>query len=76
MTLLACEHVPISVPSGEQIDCPGVEQEPVEAPGEAVLEDGAAPELDALLPPEGAGEAAAEATIEEEGATAGAGAPD
>lgn len=76
MTLSACEQVPISVPSGEQIDCPGVEQKPVEAPVEAVLEDGAAPELDALLSPEGASEADAEATIEGEGATAGAGAPD
>lgn len=58
------------------MDCPGVEQEPVEAPVEAMLADGAAPELepDTLPPAEEALSAAGEATDEGEGATAGAGA--
>jgi len=62
-TFLACEHIPTSAPSGEQIDCPGVEQELVEAPVEAVFED--APEPETLLSGEGAGDATTGATAEE-----------
>ena len=61
ITFLACEHIPTLAPSGEQIDCPGVVQELVEAPVEAVLEDGTAPESELLLSRDGAGDATAEA---------------
>lgn len=80
-------HVPICNPSGEQIDWPGVVQEPVEEPVEAAPEAaaGAALELDELSTgaaavPEGAAAAAdgdgategAAAATEGEAATAGA----
>ena len=64
ITFLACEHIPTSAPSGEQIDCPGVVQELLEAPVEAVLEDGAAPESELLLSRDGAGDAITGATAE------------
>lgn len=51
VTVLAWEQVPISVLSGEQIDCPGVEQGLVVAPDEAEPDEvGAALEVGALLP--------------------------
>lgn len=71
ITFLACEHIPTSAPLGEQIDCPGVVQELVEAPVEAVFDDAPEPEPEpeALLSGDGAGDTITGATAE-----AGAGA--
>ena len=51
VTLFDWSQVPTLVPSGEQMDCPGVEQELTLAPPVVAPEDGgAAPEPDELLP--------------------------
>ena len=66
MTVFSIVHVPICKPSGEQIDWPGVVQEPVEEPVDAVpeAEAGAALEPDELSTGAGAEPAAGEAATE------------
>ncbi len=72
MTVFSVVHMPICKPSGEQIDWPGVVQEPVEEPVDAVpeAEAGAALEPDEL--PTGAGAEPATGEAATEGAAAAA----
>lgn len=73
VTVFSVVHVPICNPSGEQIDWPGVVQEPVEEPVDAVPEPaGAALEPDELSTGAGAEPAAGEAATEGAAAAAGA----
>lgn len=75
MTVSCAVHVPIWVPSGEQMGWPAVVQDPVEEPVEAMLEvvAGATLGLDELLTGAATeGEAAAGPATEGEAATAGA----